>query len=183
MKRSKQNIIFLQVKLLFFCLSSIAAHSQCLTDLRKIYPDRGEAQLPDDLRIASCEKFMIVTSFRNDTTGFANAGAGFLFEQTIAGWVNIALLKPSDAHTNLAFGESVSIDSLGETIVIGAAGGEFDNSNSIYVFHKPSTGWVSMTQTEKLQFDAANYLLPVKVSTDGLTLIGSTDDIAQDRHF
>jgi len=159
---------------LTLALAVRASFGQCPTDLKKIYPDRNEAQLPDDLRVASGGKYLVVSSFRNDTTGFANAGAAFLYEYTPGGWINIALLTPSDGHTNLQFGTHAVIDSLGETIAIGASGGELDNSNSIYVYQKPNSGWASMTQTEKLIVDPINYLYHVVLSADGLTVLGSS---------
>jgi len=75
-------------------------------------------------------------------------GFAYVFVKPATGWANMtetAQLRASDGGdkaTN-AFGNSVAID--GDTIIVGAVNGE------VYVYVKPATGWVDMTETAKLQ--------------------------------
>ncbi|MCH8152289.1 MAG: FG-GAP repeat protein [Planctomycetes bacterium] len=83
----------------------------------------------------------------------ADSGSAYVFEKPVGGWVDMtrtAKLTASDGAVSHQFGISVSIS--GDVAVIGA---RFDDDNgslsgSGYVFVKPPSGWVNMTQTAKL---------------------------------
>ena len=80
-------------------------------------------------------------------------GSAYVFEKPVGGWTDMtetAKLTATDRTKDDRFGMSVSIS--GGTIAIGAScdDGITSNSGSIYVFVKPVGGWVSMTETAKL---------------------------------
>src|SRR5580704_7267378 len=80
-------------------------------------------------------------------------GVAYVFVKTQSGWTNAtqtATLTASDGQFRDYFGESVAI--LGDTVVVGAPGATVNGNHSgaLYVFVRPSTGWVDMTQTVKL---------------------------------
>jgi hypothetical protein len=95
----------------------------------------------------------IVVGADVDVIGMNQAqGAAYVFVRPPGGWTNMtetAKLTASDGSANDQFGFSVSIS--GNTVAIGAIGnpdGTYQGAG--YVFVKPATGWVSMTQTAAL---------------------------------
>ena len=83
-------------------------------------------------------------------------GAAYVFTRPKDGWKNmtpVAVLTASDAKESDGFGCSVAVSA--DTIVVGAPGADYDSCNqapgAVYVFVKPATGWVSMTETAKLR--------------------------------
>jgi hypothetical protein len=81
-------------------------------------------------------------------------GSAFVFLKPLGGWKGnvtpVAQLVPSDP--TFFFGRSVSIDDDGDTVVGGAYNGcEFCDNGAVYVYVRPSRGWVNMTQTAKLK--------------------------------
>lgn len=73
-------------------------------------------------------------------------GMAYVFQKSQSGWSNmtqVAELTESDATGYDEFGWTVAID--GDTVVVGAPG-----AGAAYVYVKPSTGWVNMTETAKL---------------------------------
>jgi hypothetical protein len=95
---------------------------------------------------------VVVGAFRNDENG-SNSGSAYVFTKPSGGWTSMtqtAKLTASDGTTNDEFGISVAIS--GDDIVVGAHFDDVSGSNagSAYVFTKPGTGWVSMTQTAKI---------------------------------
>ena len=81
-------------------------------------------------------------------------GAAYIFVKPGTSWANMtqtAKLTASDASIDDRFGISVAIS--GDTVVVGAGLddiGTNDFQGSAYVFVKPSTGWMNMTQNAKL---------------------------------
>lgn len=78
-------------------------------------------------------------------------GAAYVFIEPAGGWAGslqpTATLTSTDIDTESQFGDSVAIS--GGTIVVGDSGADQD-FGAAYVFVKPSTGWMNMTQTAKL---------------------------------
>ena len=124
---------------------------------------------------------IVTGAYYDDDNGDAS-GSAYVFVKPPGGWVNItqtAKLKSSDGTKEDHFGKSVSID--GDNIVIGACVDDDngDASGSAYVFTKPSSGWVNMTQTAKLMASdgADSDLFGVSVSINGdYIIIGAYDN-------
>ena len=82
-----------------------------------------------------------------------NDGGAFVFTKPSGGWANMtetAVLTASDNANQDNFGVAVAVD--GDTVVVGALLDD-DNGNdssSVYLFTKPSGGWVTATETVKL---------------------------------
>ena len=76
--------------------------------------------------------------------------AAYVFTRNESTWTQEAKLTASDAAEWDAFGFSVSLS--GDTVVVGAwsSDGAGAYSGSAYVFDKPPSGWVDMTETAKL---------------------------------
>ena len=82
-----------------------------------------------------------------------NDGGAFVFTKPSGGWTNTtetAVLTASDPESQDNFGVAVAVD--GDTVVVGALLDD-DNGNdsgSVYLFTKPSGGWVDASETMKL---------------------------------
>jgi hypothetical protein len=90
-----------------------------------------------------------------DPGGTDDAGAAYVFVKPGSGWVGAfetAKLTASDKAANDWFGSSVSIS--GDVVVVGLPGADpfgVNSAGKAYVFVKPGSGWVDMTQTAKLK--------------------------------
>src|SRR5579863_339242 len=89
--------------------------------------------------------------FTTDSSGNSFAGSAYVFVRPSTGWsgdlTETAKLTVSDSQLLNYFG--VSIGTSSNTIVAGAYGHN-NFQGAAYVFVKPTTGWVSMTQTAEL---------------------------------
>lgn len=75
-------------------------------------------------------------------------GAAYVFVKPEGGWTNMtetAKLTDSNGFTQQLFGNSVAINNT--TIVAGTGNGA---QNPVYVFARPVSGWVDMTETAQL---------------------------------
>ena len=86
-------------------------------------------------------------------SSFAEDGLVYLFERDEGGpdnWGQVAKLTASDGVASDGVGGAVAIS--GDMVVIGAAydDDKGENSGSVYLFEKPGSGWVNMTETAKL---------------------------------
>lgn len=119
-------------------------------------------------------------------TGNASQGAAYVFVKPITGWTTTsaftAKLTSSDGAFGNRFGSSVFVSGDGNTVVVGepsAAIGSNTGQGAAYVFVKPTTGWVTMTETAKLTASdgAANNAFgdSVFVSGDGNTVMVGAD--------
>jgi autotransporter-associated beta strand protein len=125
-----------------------------------------------------------------DTSGNPGPGAVYVFTTPGSGWANMtqtAELTASDGAAGDGFGESVSINESGNTIVVGAPDNPVDadgnpGPGAAYVFTEPGGGWANMTQTAELTASdgAAGDWFGSAVSTSGDTVVvgapGATTD-------
>ncbi|MGA2022709.1 MAG: hypothetical protein ABSH02_19110 [Candidatus Sulfotelmatobacter sp.] len=85
-------------------------------------------------------------------------GAVYVYVEPEGGWVNstqTAELTPSDGILYEWFGFSVSI--AGDSIAVGAPSDDvFPYDGAVYMFTRPSGGWVNMTETAKLTGSTGN---------------------------
>jgi hypothetical protein len=97
---------------------------------------------------------LVIGANRADDLG-NNSGAAYVFTKPTTGWISgteTAKLLPSDGATGDTFGGKVDID--GSSIAVGSPNifgfGTSLNAGAAYVFVKPTTGWLNMTETAKL---------------------------------
>jgi len=93
----------------------------------------------------------IVAAAQGDDDNGFNTGSAYVFTKPATGWINsteTAKIKPSDSGD--FFGCSVGIS--GDDIIVGAYGAFYNGirSGAAYIFSKPASGWVNMTQTAKI---------------------------------
>jgi FG-GAP repeat len=102
-------------------------------------------------------------------------GSAFIFLRPRGGWkgqvIPVAQLVASDP--TYLFGMAVTINRSGDTVVAGSYGPcEFCNGGKLYVFVKPTRGWVSMTQTAKLSIrNSFGIGSTVAISENGDTIV------------
>jgi hypothetical protein len=115
-----------------------------------------------------------------DPGGVNDAGAAYVFVKPGGGWGNMtqtAKLTASDKATYDLFGISVSIN--GNVVVVGAYHadpGATTKAGAAYIFVKPGSGWVNMTQTAKLTASdkAAGDIFGSSVSiNDNVVVVGA----------
>jgi uncharacterized protein (DUF2345 family) len=107
-------------------------------------------------------------------------GAAYVFTKPATGWADAteaAKLTASDGDSTDVFGASVAVN--GSTVVAGAPASTQFHPSALYVFERPTNGWVDATQTAKLtQFDAVNQdKLGVSVAMSADVIVaGATGD-------
>ena len=119
----------------------------------------------------------IVVGATEVTVGRVEQGAAYLFLEPAAGWSGTSgpttELEASSGTRKAEFGYSVSVS--GETVAIGAPQetiGSSQNSGSVYMFTRPSTGWPkTMTETTELTAGAGGSELGLSVALSGKTLV------------
>ncbi|HKQ49833.1 MAG TPA: thrombospondin type 3 repeat-containing protein [Phycisphaerae bacterium] len=102
-----------------------------------------------------------------------NAGSAYVFIRSGTLWTQQATLTPSDASAD-DFGFSVAVSA--DKAVVGARLEGDGNEGAAYVFAKPPTGWINMTETSRLvAYDAsAHQEFGVSVSiSDDTTIVGT----------
>jgi hypothetical protein len=95
-------------------------------------------------------KYIAIGNHRADFPVAADAGAAYVFSKPENGWTDAtetAKLSASDMITGDWFGYSVSIDSSGSTLAVGAYR---MNSGSAYIYKKPTDGWITATENNKI---------------------------------
>jgi len=99
--------------------------------------------------------------------------------------VEVAILTPSTVDPNYGFGQGAAISNDGSTIIIGDLAADITsgvfNSGAVYVYEKPSGGWVDATEDAILgHTDAENnndFLGQVlSISDDGSVIAGYIND-------
>ena len=117
----------------------------------------------------------VIGTYLDDDAG-TDAGCAYIFSKMNGVWTEIAKLTASDAVANHWFGYSVGIS--GDVVVVGAYrdGGD---TGAAYVFEKPMSGWVNMTEDAKLTASdgAGSDKLGFSVDIDGnYVVIGAPED-------
>lgn len=127
--------------------------AQCLTDKYKLLPERTNELYRYGDAVALGGEFLAIADPQSDTLGVRNGGAVFLYQRFPAGWNLVGLLKPSNPKDFLQFGYSVSISDDGGTVAVAAFGyGTPDTESAVYIFHRPTGGWTTMTETTRITF-------------------------------
>ncbi|OLQ75530.1 hypothetical protein BIT28_23150 [Photobacterium proteolyticum] len=129
----------------------------------------------------------------SDRTGFtyslSDSGAVYIFSRLENIWVQEAYLKASNAERSDYFGYSVSLNSDGSILAVGAVGedasvtgGVNDNSEilsgSVYVFSNDSAGWAQQSYLKASNAEAwDNFGRSVSLNSDGRTLaVGASSE-------
>ncbi len=146
-----------------------------MTQTAKLIPSDGAPSDAFGISVSISGNVVVIGANGDDDNG-NNSGSAYVFEKPTTGWSDMnqtAKLKASDGTLFDSFGTSVSIS--GDVISIGTYGDDDNGSNagSVYVFEKPVSGWINMTQTAKLLASdgAANDALGRSVCISGNVIV------------
>ena len=119
----------------------------------------------------------VIVGAYNEDTGGTNAGAAYIFTRSGSTWTQQAKIQASNAGSSDKFGQSVSIDSDGDTAIVGAPFEDTGDSNagSAYIFTRSGTSWSQQAQIQASDAQGSDYFgRSVSISGDGNTVIGSS---------
>jgi gliding motility-associated-like protein len=162
----------------FLLLTAFGVSAQCNTTLNKLLAERS---VNNDDRYGSAmaanSQYMVVAAENSDTLGIFYGGAAYVYEKTPAGWAYRAMLVPSDPVTYDFFGNELSIDATGNTIVVI---NRSSKHGGVYVYERPPSGWQTMTETARVKLpDYLEYTADVEISDDGGTIAVTSPQTAQ----
>lgn len=173
------TLLFVVISFLFSTPLYAADSALIFQELNKFTSSIGAADDYFGISVATSGDTVVVGSYgeyaaifeRNPTTG--------LFEQR-------AILTASDAEAYKYFGGDVAIS--GGTVVVGAYHDDCAPSSpcgSAYLFEKPVSGWVNMTETAKLTASDIAYMdcfgWEVAISGDTVVVASVQDNCADGR--
>jgi FG-GAP repeat protein len=149
-----------------------------MTETAKLTASTREAGDWFGLSVALSGDIALVGAPQGDGT-VADQGAAYIFIKLRSGWAHMtetAKLTASDGARGDIFGWSVAL--YGDVALVGASGHD-SAKGAAYVFEKPVSGWVYMTETTKLMASdsAANdgFGDRVALSDDNTLLVGAAD--------
>lgn len=106
--------------------------------------------------IAMSGDTIVVGAPSDDCAAGINCGSVYVFVKPPGGWEDmfeVAKLSASDATQNAQFGlYGLAID--GDTVIVGSPASN-SGKGMVYVFEKPVSGWVTMTETARLTTSGA----------------------------
>ena len=124
---------------------------------------------------------VVVGSMQHDVSGKTDQGEASVFVKPAGGWIDMTkescTLRASDGKADEFFGRSVAISN--NTIIVGSDAhgtGGSTCQGAVYVYEKPSTGWVTHTvlteQAKLMASDGDEYdHLGHSVAIDGNTIV------------
>ena len=115
-----------------------------------------------------------IVGARLEDAGGTDAGAAYIFSRSGTTWTQEAKLLASNAGASDYFGYAVSIDSDGDTAIVGAyqedTGGS--NAGSAYIFTRSGTTWTQEAKIVASDDQASDYFgQDVSISNDGNTAV------------
>jgi len=148
-----------------------------MTETGKLTTSDGTAHDLLGQSVAISGDTVVVGAHQHNVGAKADQGAAYVFVKPSSGWAVItetAMLTASNGTAGDNLGYSVSIS--GDTVVVGAQNrdvGGNTNQGSAYVFERPLTGWVNVTETATLTASdgAADDRLGVSVSISEDTIV------------
>jgi len=145
-----------------------------MTETAKLISSDGNGSDLFGYSVSISDNSIVIGAHLNDQIG-GDAGAAYIFEKPVGGWVNgteDAKLTASDGSASDWFGYSVAIS--GDDIIVGAYG-DNGQTGSAYVFQKPSGGWITTSVSTKLEsengsgIDRLGYSVAI---SDGIAVVG-----------
>ena len=109
-----------------------------------------------------------------EDTGGSNAGAAYIFVKSGSNWTQQAKIQALDKQTSDLFGNSTSISSDGNTVIVGAhledTGGQ--DAGAAYIFVRSGSTWSEQAKIQALDKEIGDYFgQSVSISSDGNTAI------------
>ena len=122
---------------------------------------------------------VLVGAYAEDT-GDTNAGAAYIFTRSGTSWSQQAKIQSSDIEAADSFGNSVSISSDGNTVLVGASSEDTGatEAGAAYVFVISGVTWTQQAKIQSSDIEADdNFGHSVSISGDGNTaIVGSKNE-------
>jgi hypothetical protein len=137
---------------------------------------QGSDNFGQSVDISNDGDTVIVGAF-NEDTGSNDAGSAYIYTRSGSTWTQQAKIQASNAGSGDRFAESVSIDSDGDTAIVGAAYEDTGGSSagSAYIFTRSGTSWSQQAQIQPTNVSASDLFgRSVSISGDGNTVIGGS---------
>ena len=152
------------------------------TENAKLLASDGATEDRFGYRVAISGDTVAIGADHDDDAG-TDTGSVYLYEKPGTGWIDAnqsAKLTASDSEDYHYLGSSLAIS--GDTVVAGAYGdGNLGtNAGAVYLYEKPSTGWIDTNQSAKLTaFDGTDddyFGYGVAISADTVVVGAYRDD-------
>ena len=144
----------------------------------KIFPDVAKASGKfgsEGLQLSPDGTKAIVGAYYSDnSSGSSAAGAAYVFTYDGSSWSQQALITPSDGDHHDYFGRSVSMNSNGTKIIVGADSNETAGSNSgkVYIYTYSGGSWGSEVMLQSDDIQASDHFgYRVSMSSDGTKVL------------
>jgi hypothetical protein len=127
-----------------------------------------------DVALSRDGDIALIGAYGKTVNGFKAAGGAYIFTRSGDSWTQVAALTATDAGAYNYFGDSVALDSNGDTVLVSAYG-ENDYVGVAYIYARDDSGW-SLTAKLTASDGGKNdqFGQSVALSGDGNTaLIGS----------
>ena len=106
----------------------------------------------------------------------SGAGAAYVFVRSGSTWTQQAYVKSPNARANTLFGYSVSLDTVGNTLAIGAFDEE-DGRGALYIFTRSGVAWLHQARLQASNAERQDSLGTwVSISDDGNTVAAGALD-------
>jgi hypothetical protein len=156
--------------------TSVPSWSSPVSDAKLLASDaESQAKFGQSVSISNNGTIAIVGSSNEDTSG-TDAGAAYIYTRSGTSWTQQSKLQASDKASYDYFGYSVSIDSDGDTAIVGAYGEDTGgaHSGSAYIFTRSGSTWTQQAKIQASDAQADDYFgISVSISGDGNTAIVS----------
>ena len=156
--------------------NSVPSWSSPVSDAKLLASDaESQAKFGQSVSISNNGTIAIVGSSNEDTSG-TDAGAAYIYTRSGTSWTQQSKLQASDKASYDYFGYSVSIDSDGDTAIVGAYGEDTGgaHSGSAYIFTRSGSTWTQQAKIQASDAQADDYFgISVSISGDGNTAIVS----------
>ena len=158
------------------------------TETGRLTASDGAAGDLSGLGVATSGDTIVSAAPDADVDGRVNQGAAYLFVRPSTGWANMtetAKLTASDGAEYDGMG-AWGVAASGDTLAVGARLADIGSNpdqGSVYVYVRPSSGWVTTTETAKLTASdgQANDALGLGVGISGDTVVAGSrkDDVGE----
>jgi hypothetical protein len=149
----------------------------------KLVPSDSEAgaRFGGSVAMNSMGDRVLIGAYQDDATGGSDSGAAYIFTLVDGSWIEDAKLVASDSESGAGLGYSVSINGLGDRVILGAGGDNATggtDSGAAYIFSLVDGSWVEDTKLIASDSDSgARFGQSVSMnSTGNLVLVAAWTD-------
>ena len=117
----------------------------------------------------------MIGAYLADPASLSSAGKAYVFLRSGTTWTEEAILTASDKTASDQFGASVSTNSAGDRILVGAQGADPNGSGKAYLITRTGTVWTEaaiLSASDQASFDAFGFYSDI--ANDGTFIVVSS---------